>query len=502
MSNLFGKNKNWKCVIGLEIHAQIQSNAKLFSGSSTKPNGEQNTHVSLFDAAIPGTLPILNMFCIYQAAKTGLAINGEVNKYSVFDRKHYFYPDLPNGYQISQFYHPIVTGGEILIEVKGEDGKEYKKIVHLERIHVEQDAGKSVHDLDKSGKLSHIDLNRSGVALMEIVSKPEINSPDEAVAYIEKLRIIMRYLNTCDGNMELGNLRCDANVSIRTIDDEKHDVLGTRCEIKNLNSTSNIKAAILYEIERQINIKESGGEVECQTRLFDVDTGETKKLRGKEDAEDYRYFPDNDLLPVELSDDDIEKIMKSLPKLPDARKKEYMSYGLGHEAIQNLVNDCDMGNYFDDVVSCGIKPDLAVNWINVELMSRMNKVDICSFNDLPKSVNSKCLAELLQLIENSTINGKIAKEVLDKMFDSGLGENPKNLSAKEIVEIDGLAQVTDISAIQKVVEEVLEKNQDKVVEYKSGKDKLFGFFVGQVMKNSGGKANPDIVNEILKDKLK
>lgn len=497
MTYLFGKNQDWECVIGLEIHAQVQSKSKLFSGSSTKPNAEQNTHVSFFDAAIPGTLPILNMFCIEQAVKTGLAINGQINKYSVFDRKHYFYPDLPNGYQISQFYYPIVTGGEILIEIN-QDKKYSEKIINLERIHIEQDAGKSVHDLDKSGKTSHIDLNRSGVALMEIVSKPEINSPQEAVSYIKKLQLIMRYVGTCDGNMELGNLRCDANVSVRKHGDKK---LGTRCEIKNLNSTSNIEAAICYEIQRQIDLLESGKEVECQTRLFDVESGETKKLRGKENAEDYRYFPDNDLLTVELNDEDILRIKKTLPKLPDERKKEYIAHGLNGEVILNLVNDSDMGDYFDAVITSKIKPELAINWINVELLSRMNKAKICSFKDLPESVCMKNLVELLQLIQDSTINGKIAKDVLDKMFDSGISENPTNLTAKQIIERDGLSQLTDTGAIEKIITKILENNKDNVAKYKGGNQKLLGFFVGQVMKISGGKANPYIVNKILLEKL-
>jgi aspartyl-tRNA(Asn)/glutamyl-tRNA(Gln) amidotransferase subunit B len=498
MSYLFGKHKDWECVIGLEIHAQVQSQAKLFSGSSTKPNAEQNTHVSLFDAAIPGTLPILNMFCMEQAIKTGLAINGKINHYSVFDRKHYFYPDLPNGYQISQFFHPIITGGEIFIELEDE-GKQIQKTINLERIHVEQDAGKSVHDLDKGGKVSHIDLNRSGVALMEIVSKPEINSPQEAVAYIKKLQLIMQYIGSCDGNMELGNLRCDANVSVRRCGDKK---LGTRCEIKNLNSTSNIEEAIKYEIQRQIDILESGGIVECQTRLYDVDSCETKKLRGKEEAEDYRYFPDNDLLPVEFSDEDIERIRKTLPKLPDERKKEYVAHGLNSEVISNLVNDCDMGDYFDAVISCGIKPEFAINWINVELSSRMNKAKICSFKNLPLSVQVENLVELLKLIEDSTINGKIAKDVLDKMFDSGLDDSIPNLTAKQIIERDGLSQVTDVSAIEKIIDNILESNKPNVEKYKAGSGNLLGFFVGQVMKQSGGKANPKIVNEILLEKLK
>ena len=299
--------------------------------------------------------------------------------------------------------------------------------------------------------------------------------------------------------MELGNLRCDANVSVRKHGDKK---LGTRCEIKNLNSTSNIEAAIFYEIQRQIDLLESGKEVECQTRLFDVDSGETKKLRGKENAEDYRYFPDNDLLPVELSDEDILRINKTLPKLPDERKKEYIAHGLNSEVILNLVNDCDMGDYFDAVVASKIKPELAINWINVELLSRMNKAKICSFQDLPQSVCVKNLVELLQLIQDSTINGKIAKDVLDKMFESGISENPTNLTAKQIIERDSLSQLTDTGAIENIITKILENNKDNVEKYKGGNQKLLGFFVGQVMKISDGKANPDIVNKILLEKLK
>lgn len=489
---LFGKNKDWEVVIGLEIHAQIQSESKLFSGASTKFGGDPNNHVALFDAAVPGTLPILNSYCVEQAVKTGLAISGDIQKHSIFDRKHYFYQDLPSGYQITQFYNPIVREGKVIIQADNDIEKE----VRINRIHIEQDAGKSIHDLDP--KFTYIDLNRAGVALMEIVSEPDINSPQEAVNYIKKLQLIMRYIGSCDGNMELGNLRCDANISVKKVDDKE---LGTRCEIKNLNSTRNIEFAIKFEIDRQIELLENGKEVECQTLLFDVNSGETRALRSKENSGDYRYFPDGDLLPINLTDEYISSIKRSLPKLPDEKKKKYINYNIGHEAINNLVNNIDMSDYFDEVLSNNIEPNLAINWINVEFPERMKKYNILSFNELPESLNAKNLSELLRLIENSTINGKIAKDVLDKMFQVSCGENKQNLTAKEIIERDGLAQVADEEQIRSLISEVLSKNQDKVLEYKSGKEKLFGFFVGEVMKASKGKANPELTNKILKELL-
>jgi aspartyl-tRNA(Asn)/glutamyl-tRNA(Gln) amidotransferase subunit B len=476
---LFGKNKDWEVVIGLEIHAQIQSESKLFSGASTKFGGDPNNHVALFDAAIPGTLPILNSYCIEQAVKTGLAINGDIQNHSIFDRKHYFYQDLPSGYQISQFYNPIVRGGEVSIQT--DNGSE--KIVLLDRIHIEQDAGKSIHDLDP--KFTYVDLNRAGVALMEIVSNPEISSPQEAVNYIKKLQLIMRYIGSCDGNMELGNLRCDANVSVKKISDTE---LGTRCEIKNLNSTRNIELAIKFEIDRQIKLLENGKKVKCQTLLFDVNSGETKVLRDKENSGDYRYFPDGDLLPVNLTDEYISIIKKSLPKLPDEKKKEYINY-------------IDMARYFEEVLSNDITPKAAINWINVELPERMKTYNISSFDDLPESLNAKNLSEFLKLIENCTINGKIAKDVLNKMFQSSYGENKQNLTAKEIIEKEGLAQVIDEDQIKLLISKVLSENPDKVSEYKSGKEKLFDFFIGQIMKESKDKANPELTNKILRELL-
>jgi aspartyl-tRNA(Asn)/glutamyl-tRNA(Gln) amidotransferase subunit B len=483
MTRLFGPNKDWEAVIGLEIHAQIHSESKLFSSAPTKFGEEANTNVSLFDSATPGTLPILNKYCIEQAVKTGLAINAIINKISIFDRKHYFYPDLPNGYQISQFYHPTVGKGVLTIEL--ENGKE--KEIKIERIHVEQDAGKSIHDLDPKNTL--IDLNRAGVGLMEIVSDPDISSPEEAVLYIKKLQLIMQYIGTCDGNMEKGNLRCDANVSVRKIGDK----LGKRCEIKNLNSTSNIYNAIEYEINRQIKILENGGQIESQTRLFDVDNQETKKLRSKENAEDYKYFPDPDLLPIEITDEYIEKLKRKLPKLPDVRKKEYINYGLNHEVVNNLVNDIYMGNYFEQVLKNHIDPKLAANWINIEITSRMTKLGIHSFKECPISIEN--LSELLQCIEKQEISASAGKSVLDKMFENN------TLNPKKIIENEGLSQISDISQIERMIDEVLLANSSQVEKYKNGETKLFGFFVGESMKKSKGKANPGIINEILKKKL-
>jgi aspartyl-tRNA(Asn)/glutamyl-tRNA(Gln) amidotransferase subunit B len=483
MTRLFGQNKDWEAVIGLEIHAQINSESKLFSSASTKFGEEANMNVALFDASTPGTLPILNKYCIEQAVKTGLAINAKINKISVFDRKHYFYPDLPNGYQISQFYYPTVGRGVLTIEL--EDGSEKK--IGIERIHVEQDAGKSIHDLDPKNTL--IDLNRAGVGLMEIVSDPDISSPEEAVLYIKKLQLIMQYVNTCDGNMEKGNLRCDANVSVR----RPGDKLGKRREIKNLNSTSNIYNAIEYEINRQIEILESDGEIESQTRLFDADLQETRKLRSKENAEDYRYFPDPDLIPVKLTDEYIENLKKNLPKLPDERKKEYVDYGLNHEVINNLVHDIDMGNYFERVLKNQIDAKLTANWINKELTSRMKKKAIHSFKEC--TINVEKFSELLKCIENEEISESAGKTVLDEMFKN------YHMTPKQIIEKEELRQISDISQIEAMIDEILAKNAAQVEKYKNGEVKLFGFFVGESMKKSQGKANPAVINEILKKKL-
>lgn len=478
--------QEWESVIGLEIHAQINTNSKLFSGAKNIFGAEPNSEVDIFDCALPGTLPVLNKAAIEHAVRTGLAINGTINKYSAFDRKHYFYPDLPSGYQISQFYYPIVTNGKIEIEI--EDGN--KKIINVERIHIEQDAGKTIHDL--SPKYSYIDLNRSGVPLMEIVSKPEISSAEEAIEYIKNLQMIMQYVGSCDGNMEKGNLRCDANISVRKKGDPK---LGTRCEVKNLNSTSNILQAINFEIKRQIDILESGGEIEQQTRLFDANLCETRKLRGKEEAMDYKYFPDPDLLPVHLEDEYIDNIAKTLPKLPHQRKAHYQQLNLGHEFIKTMIADFAMGEYFEEVLlnnDFELCPLLCSNWVNIEMLGRLNKRGIFCFSDSP--IKPIQLAGLLKTIKSQLINAKIAKEVLDKMFE-------ENLDAEYIIERDKLAQVIDYDAIRAVIKEVLQNNLSQVESYKNGKVQLYGYFVGQVMKKGQGKFNPDAVNEMLREEI-
>lgn len=476
-----GKTGKWEVVIGLEVHAQIKSASKLFSGSGTTFGAEPNTQVSFIDSAMPGMLPVMNPECIDQAIKTGLAIKGTVNKRSVFDRKNYFYADLPQGYQISQFRQPIISEGEINIEMPYG-----KKRIGVERIHVEQDAGKSIHD--QSPTESFIDLNRSGVGLMEIVSKPDIRSAEEAAEYIKNLRQILRYVGSCDGDMEKGNLRCDANVSVRKVGDP----LGTRNEIKNLNSVRFIIAAINYEVQRQIDLIESGGVVEQATRLFDTTSGVTKVMRTKEDAHDYRYFPDPDLYPLVIEDEKINSLKTEMPELPDVKIQRYTeTLGLSKYDAEVLTSEKEVSDYFEEVLkSCG-DAKLASNWLSAELFGRLNKAG----KDISSSpVSSKNLAELISLIKDNTISGKIAKDVLDEMFASG--KEPK-----KIIEEKGLQQVTDTSEIEKIIDEVLAANPDSIAEYKSGKDKLFGFFVGQVMKLSKGKANPAIVNDLLKKKL-
>lgn len=477
-----GKTGKWEVVIGLEIHAQVTSKSKLFSGASAEYGGAPNSNVSLIDAAMPGMLPVLNEYCIEQAVKTGLGINGNISKVSVFDRKNYFYADLPQGYQISQFYHPIVEGGYIDIE---KQNKEEKRI-NVTRIHLEQDAGKSIHD--QSPTESYIDLNRCGVALMEIVTEPDIRSSFEAAEFLKKLRSILRYLGTCDGNMEQGSMRCDANISVR----KPNAPLGTRCEVKNLNSIKNVTRAIEYEIERQIEIIEDGGTIDQETRLFNADTGETRTMRSKEDAQDYRYFPDPDLLPVKITEDYIKKIKSTLPELPEQKKERYMKdFGLSSYEASVLAGDKEVAGYFESVIKSGRNPKLSSNWISVELFARINKASI-AFKDSP--ITPDKLTELLGLIEDNTISGKIAKEVFDLMFETGD-------KASKIVEEKGLKQIVDTGSIEKIIDEVLQENQDKVEQYKSGKDKLFGFFVGQAMKKSGGKVNPQSVNQLLKTKL-
>ena len=477
-----GKTGDWEIVIGLEIHAQVLSSSKLFSGASTEFGKDPNHNVSLVDAAMPGMLPVINQTCIKQAIKSGIALNAEINKYSVFDRKNYFYADLPQGYQISQYKYPIVGEGSIKItDANGED-----KVIGIERIHLEQDAGKSLHDQHPSK--SFIDLNRTGVALMEIVSKPDLRSPEEAASYVKKIRTVLRYIETCDGNMEQGSLRADCNVSVR----KPNGNLGTRCEIKNLNSIKFISQAIQYEAERQVEILENGGVIDQETRLFDTSTGETRSMRSKEDAHDYRYFPDPDLLPLELSDSQISEIRSDMPELPDQLVERLISeYGITKYDANVIAEEKEYVHYYENSAK-NRDGKLVVNWMTSELFGLLKKNNI-QFNQNPISPNY--LNELVELIENKTISGKIAKDVFEIMFAT-------SKSPKMIVKEKGLEQVTDDSAIEVFVDQVINENKDKVKEYLSGKDKLFGFFVGQVMKVSQGKANPGLVNKILKSKLK
>ena len=476
-----GRTGVWEIVIGMEVHAQVVSNAKLFSGSSAVFGASPNHHVSLVDAAMPGMLPVINAECVKQAVITGLGLNAKINKFSVFDRKNYFYADLPQGYQISQFKHPIVGEGEVQIELA--DGSSH--IIGIERLHLEQDAGKSLHDQHPSK--SYIDLNRSGVALMEIVSKPEMHSAEQAAAYIKKLRSILRYLGTCDGNMEEGSLRADVNVSVR----KPGEPLGTRTETKNLNSVRFIMQTIEYEVQRQIELIEDGGAVTQETRLFDTTTGMTRTMRGKEDAHDYRYFPDPDLLPLNFDDAFIVDLKKDMPELPDEIKSRMVTeYGLSSYDASVLTEEKEVAAFYE-LASARRDRKITANWMSVELFGALNKAGI----DLAQSpVSPEQLGGLVDLISDGSISGKIAKEVFADMFETGK-------DAKQVVEEKGLKQVSDEGAIISMIDEVLASNQDKVDEYRSGKDKLFGFFVGQVMKASKGQANPGMVNQILKQKL-
>ena len=476
-----GRTGDWEIVIGMEVHAQVVSNSKLFSGSSAVFGASPNNHVSLVDAAMPGMLPVINRQCVKQAVLTGLGLNAKINKFSVFDRKNYFYADLPQGYQISQFKHPIVGEGEVRIELS--DGSIHK--VGIERLHLEQDAGKSLHDQHPSK--SYIDLNRSGVALMEIVSKPEMHSAEQAAAYIKKLRSILRYLGTCDGNMEEGSLRADVNVSVR----RPGDALGTRTETKNLNSVRFIMQAIEFEVQRQIELIEDGGEVIQETRLFDTTTGMTRTMRGKEDAHDYRYFPDPDLLPLTFDDAFIDELKEGMPELPDEIKNRMVNeYGLSSYDANVLTEERETAMFYE-LASNGRDRKITANWMSVELFGALNKAGI----ELAQSpVKPKQLGGLVDLISDGSISGKIAKEVFSAMFETGK-------DAKVIVEERGLKQVSDESAIISMIDEVLAANLDKVEEYRGGKEKLFGFFVGQVMKASKGQANPGMVNQLLKQKL-
>ena len=474
-------NKEYEVIIGLEVHAQVLSESKLFSSSPTKFGSEPNTQVSLVDAAFPGMLPVINEFCIKQAIKTGIGLNAKINNKSIFDRKNYFYADLPQGYQISQYKNPIVGEGSVTLDMP--DGE---KMIGIERLHLEQDAGKSIHDIDPQNTL--VDLNRSGVALMEIVSKPDLRSLDEVNAYIKKLRSIMRYLGTCDGNMQEGSLRADVNVSVRKKGETE---LGTRCEIKNVNSIKFMQMAIDYEANRQVDILEEGGSIDQETRLFDTKKNETRSMRTKEDAHDYRYFPDPDLLPLELNDDFINEIKNEIPELPDEKKKRFIDkFNLSPYEANILVSDIETSKYFEDV-SKNSDVKLATNWITGELFALLNNKSI-EITESP--ITSENLAKLINLIKDGTISGKIAKTVFEIMADSG--KDPK-----KIVEEKGLKQQSDPKELEKIIDKVISDNPKNVEAYKSGKDKLFGFFVGQVMKQSNGKANPQLVNEILKKKL-
>jgi len=479
---LITREKNiYEVVIGLEVHAQVLSNSKLFSSSPTKFGAEPNTQVSLVDAAFPGMLPVINEYCIKQAVKTGIGLKAKINNRSVFDRKNYFYADLPQGYQISQYKHPIVGEGTVILDMPYG-----QREIGIERLHLEQDAGKSIHDVDP--KSTFVDLNRSGVALMEIVSKPDLRSLDEVNAYIKKLRSIMRYLETCDGNMQEGSLRADVNVSVRKKHTEK---LGTRCEIKNVNSIKFMQMAIDYEANRQVDLIEDGKKIDQETRLFDTKKNETRSMRSKEDAHDYRYFPDPDLLPLEIKNDFIEKIKSEIPELPDEKKKRFIDkFNLSPYEANILVSDKETSEYFEKVIkNSDVK--LATNWITGELFALLNENDL-GITQSP--ISAENLSKLINLIKNGTISGKIAKTVFELMANG-------DLDPQKVVEEKGLKQESDPKALESLIDKVIAENPDKVKEYKSGKEKLFGFFVGQAMKVSGGKANPKLVNDILKKKL-
>ncbi len=477
---LKGDTGEWEVVIGMEIHAQVTSNAKLFSGASTAFGGEPNSHVSLVDAAMPGMLPVINKHCVEQAVKTGLGLKANINLKSVFDRKNYFYPDLPQGYQISQYKSPIVGEGKVIVDLPGDEQIE----VGIERLHLEQDAGKSIHD--QHSTMSLVDLNRSGVALMEIVSKPDMRSSEEARAYLSKLRTILRYLGTCDGDMEKGNLRADVNVSVR----KPGAPFGTRCEIKNVNSIRFVGQAIDYEARRQIEILEDGGTIEQETRLFDNAKGETRSMRSKEEAHDYRYFPDPDLLPLEFDQAFVERLKADLPELPDEKKARFVKeFGLSPYDAGVLTSERETADFFEEAAK-GRDPKAAANFIINELFGRLNK-EGKSITASP--VTAKQIAEIVDLIADGTISGKIAKDLFEIIWTEG-GE------PRAIVELRGMKQVTDMGAIEKAVDEVIAKNPDKAEQVKN-KPTMLGWFVGQVIKQSGGKANPQAVNELLKKKF-
>ncbi len=476
-----GSTGDWEMVIGLEVHAQVISKAKLFSGAATDFGAEPNTQVSPIDAAFPGMLPVINRHCVEQAVKTGLGINAEINLVSVFDRKNYFYADSPAGYQISQYTRPIVGKGKITLDLADGSTRE----VGITRLHLEQDAAKSLHDQHPT--LTYVDLNRAGVALMEIVSEPDLRSAEEAGAYLRKLRSILRYLGTCDGNMEEGSLRCDCNVSVR----RPGAPLGTRCEIKNVNSIRYVMQAIEHEARRQVELLEEGGTVEQETRLFDAGKGVTRPMRSKEHAHDYRYFPDPDLLPLRLDPNWVEALRRSLPELPDAKKARFVEqYKLSPDDAGVLVAEQASADYFE-AVARGREAKLAANWVMVELYGALNRLGL----DIERSpVSAGGLGELVDLVIDGTLSGRLAKEVFAAMIETGKG-------AARLVEERGLKQVTDSGAIESAIDAVLAAQGEKVAEYRAGKEKLFGFFVGQVMKATQGKANPALLNELLRKRL-
>jgi len=481
MSLIQGRTGDWEIVIGLEVHAQVTSKSKLFSGASTEFGAEPNTQVSLVDAAMPGMLPVINEKAVEQAVRTGLGLNAEINLKSIFDRKNYFYPDLPQGYQISQYLDPVVGKGEIEIDL--EDGT--TRTIGITRLHLEQDAGKSIHDQDPRKTL--VDLNRSGVALMEIVSEPDMRSAEEAGAYVEKIRSILRYLGTCDGNMQEGSLRADVNVSVRRPGDD----FGTRAEIKNVNSIRFIRQAIEYEARRQIEILEDGGEVDQETRLFDPDRGETRSMRSKEEAHDYRYFPDPDLLPLEFEQSWVDAIRETLPELPDQKKHRFMGdYGLSVIDAGTLVAERETAEFFEAVAE-GRDAKVAANWVMGELFGALNRTD----TDITASpVSAAQLGQLVDLIGDGTVSNRLAKDVFEIMFETG--DDPE-----KIVEERGMKQVTDTGAIEAAVDEAIAAGAAQVEQYKGGNEKVLGWFVGQVMKATQGKANPQAVNEMLRKKL-
>ncbi len=487
-----GAKHDWELVIGMEVHAQVSSKAKLFSGASTQFGAEPNSNVAFVDAGMPGMLPVINEGCVALAVKTGLGLKAQINLNSAFDRKNYFYPDLPQGYQISQLYHPIVGEGEVLVEM----GEGVARLVRIERIHLEQDAGKSIHDMDPA--MSFVDLNRTGVALMEIVSRPDIRGPEEAAAYVTKLRQILRYLGTCDGNMQNGNLRADVNVSVcrpgqyeKYLETQDFSHLGTRCEIKNMNSMRFIQAAIDYEARRQIAIVEAGGEVVQETRLYDADKNETRSMRSKEEAHDYRYFPDPDLLPLEIEQGWVDDIAATLPELPDDKKSRFINdMGLSDYDASVLTAEVENADFFEEVVATGGDGKMAANWVINELFGRLKKDDT-AIGDSP--ISPARLGQIVALIKKGDISGKIAKDVFEIAYT-------QDRDPEEIVETEGMKQVTDTGAIEAAVDEVIAANPAQVAKAKEN-PKLAGWFVGQVMKATGGKANPKAVNDLVAQKL-